>query len=323
MRFAVVGAGAIGGFVAAALTRGGNDVGLVARGDHLRAIQTSGLRVRSQIGDWCTTLPAVDDLRQLDRPNVILLTVKAHQLGGLRAQLAPYRDASITIIPMQNGIPFWYSPQWHLATVDPRGEVAAAIDRRQIIGSVVQASGKIVEPGVIEQAGRRTYVLGELDGVVTQRLKDIAAVLEGAQLNVQIDRNIHSAVWFKLLGNVSLNPVSALTRATIRRMIEDPLSAELIRQLMAESMAVARALGIELEISVDERLAVSAQLADVKTSMLQDVEARRRLEFDPIVGAVAELAQRLGIAVPATQHVYALIKLLDASLQTEVGFRER
>ncbi len=322
MRFAVVGAGAIGGFIAAALTRSGNDVGLVARGDHLRAIQKSGLMVHSQIGDWCIDIPAANDLRELDRPDVILLTVKAHQLRALRAQLAPYRDPSITIVTMQNGIPFWYSERWHLDSVDTGGEVAAAIDRRQIIGSVVLASGRIIEPGVIEQSGRKTYVLGELDGVITQRLQDIAAAFEEARLEAQVETNIRSTVWFKLLGNASLNPISALTRATIKTIIEDARTAALLRQLMVESMAVARAVGVDLKVSVEERLAVSAQLADVKTSMLQDVEAGRHLELDPILGAVNELAHRFGVAVPATQLVYALTKLLDASLQTEVGLRE-
>lgn len=297
--------------------RGGNDVGLVARGEHLRAIQTCGLAVRSQIGNFSLNVAAADDLRKLERPDVILLTVKAHQLRELRAQIAPYRDPAITIIPMQNGIPFWYSPEWHLTSVDPQGEVAASIDARQIVGSVVQVSGKIVEPGVIEQAGRRTYVLGELNGELTGRLKAIAAAFEHAQLNAQIESNIRSAVWYKLLGNVSLNPISALTRATIKTMIEDARTLRLLRQLMTESMAVARALGIELEISVEERLAMSAQLADVKTSMLQDVEAGRRLELDPIVGAVVELAHRLAVPVPATEHVYSLTKLLDATLQTD------
>lgn len=317
MRFSIVGAGAIGGFIGAALARSGNDVGFTARGEHLRAMQKHGLTVRSQIGNFCLNVYAADDLRKLERPDVILLTVKAHQLRELRAQIIPYRDPAITIIPMQNGIPFWYSPQWHLASVDPQGELAACMDPRQIIGSVVQVSGKIVEPGVIEQAGRRTYVFGELNGELTRRLRAIAAAFEQAQLNAQIESNIRWAVWYKLLGNVSLNPISALTRATIKTMIEDHRTAELLRQLMSESIAVARALGVELKINVEERLAMSAQLADVKTSMLQDVEARRRLELDPIVGAVVELAHRLAVPVPATQHVYALTKLLDATLQAQ------
>ncbi len=317
MRFAVVGAGAIGGFIGAALMRSGTDVSLVSRGEHLRAIQKSGLSIRSQIGNFRINVPAVDDLRKIRQPDVILLTVKAHQLGEVLEQLEPFRQRSSTFIPMQNGIPFWYSHQWHLQSVDPRGKIAAAIDARSIVGSVVQASGRIVEPGVIEQAGRRTYVLGELNGEVSPRLREICAVFERAQLHAPAEKNIRNAVWHKLLGNVSLNPVSALTRATIATMLGDSSIVAVLRQLMEESISVARALGVDLDIDVDERLAISAQLADVKTSMLQDVEARRRLELNPIVGAVVELAHRCSVPVPATEQILALTKLLDDTLQRQ------
>ncbi|MBV8245610.1 MAG: 2-dehydropantoate 2-reductase [Candidatus Eremiobacteraeota bacterium] len=317
MRIAVVGAGAIGGFIAGMLARAGTPVAVVARGAHLRAIQAHGLDVRSEAGDFKVALPASDDLRKLGDFEAVLLSVKAHQLEGLLPQLAPSLERGAYFVPMINGIPFWYFADRPLKSIDPEGRLRAFFPQDRLIGCVVQASGNVVPPGTVRQSGGMTYTLGEPDGRRTERVAELAGILTHAGMQAPVETDIRRAVWYKLLGNASLNPVSALTRSTIRGMLDDPAVYGVIATVMGEAMSVACAAGIDLGVTVDARIAHASRLEDVKTSMLQDAETGRRLEIEPIVGALVELAETFGVEVPTLRLLYVLTKRLDAALAAE------
>jgi len=313
MRIAVFGAGAIGGFIAAALARSGIEVAIVARGAHLRAIQRQGLRVRSELGDFTVKPQASDDLRRLGDFSFVLLTFKAHDWRNALPQMDSAIASGAAFVTLQNGLPFWAIDGWQLETVDPGGSIAATIPRRSIIGGVVHASGSVAEPGLIVQSGGRVYPLGELDGSVTPRLRDLANAFQEAGLEAPIEPDIRKIVWRKLLGNLAFNPISALTGATMTQMLTRPHLRALALSIMEEGLAVARADGVEIGVSLDERLRMAERTGDVKTSMLQDLENGRPLELEPINGAIVELARRLNVAVPRTETVYALAKALDGS----------
>jgi len=313
LRIAVVGAGAIGGFVAATLALAGNAVAAVARGEHLRAIRRDGLRVTSEGGQFTARVAAAADLRELGIFDLVLVAVKAHQLLEVVPQLIPSIEAGATIVPLQNGIPFWYFADRTLQTVDPGGAIRAAIPRGQIVGAVIHTSGEILTPGTVRQSGGRNYILGDPDLGHSTRAESTSALLRSAGMDAPVVADIRPAVWQKLLGNVSLNPVSALTHLTIKPMLEDPATRSLIARLMEETVRVAAATGVRLEVSVQERINFAARLADVKTSMLQDLEAGRPLELEPIVGAVIETAELFGVHVPAVRTIYTLTKSLRRS----------
>ncbi|MBV9402124.1 MAG: 2-dehydropantoate 2-reductase, partial [Candidatus Eremiobacteraeota bacterium] len=272
------------------------------------------LAVKSAMGDFTVNVPAASDLRELPEVDAVLVVVKAHQFLDVLPQLTIALERGATVVPMQNGIPFWYFEDRALESVDPGGTIRRTIPREQIVGTVIHTSGEILGPGLIHQSGEPTYLFGVPSGVQSQRrLQEITALFNTAAMDATALPDLRPAVWRKLLGNVSLNPVSALTGRTIKPMLEDPASHRLIARLMAEALDVARAAGVELEISIEERIAMAARLADVKTSMLQDLEAGRELELEPIVGAVIEVADALRVRVAVMRTVYALTKSLRHS----------
>ena len=311
MRVVVVGAGAIGGFIAGALAKSGAAVAVVARGNHLKALREKGLDVESDIGSFHIALPAVADLRELDPPDVVLTAFKAHQWEDALPQFERVAHSGALIVPLQNGVPFWYFRDRSLRSVDPGGRILRAFSYERIIGAVVHASGNIPRPGVVHQSGGMLYPLGELDGRVTPRVRDISELFEKAGLHAPVQENIRQMVWRKLLGNASLNPVSALTRSEIGPLLGDPPTHDLVRAIMQETIAVAIATGCDPQIDVEERIAFAGRLTDIKTSMLQDLEAGRPLELEPIVGAVIELAGEFGVRAPHLRTVYALASLLS------------
>ncbi len=306
MRIAVVGAGAIGGFVAAALARAGADVEVVARGLHREAIARRGIEIEhSDLGTFVARVRAVEDARDLRPVDVALLTFKAHQWPALLPQLLPLARSNKTIVvTLQNGVPFWFARTPPLKTVDPKGRIAAAFPDAKIIGAVVHVSGHIVRPGTIHQSGGMRYVLGELDGAQSDRLERLAAQFKDAGLQPTIDLNIRETMWLKLVNNAGLNPVSALSGRTIGSILREPATISEVRSLMEEAIAVGRALGTIGAVDVDARIAIASRLDDVKTSMLQDLEANRPLEIDPILGAIVELADRAHIRVPHLRTAY-------------------
>jgi 2-dehydropantoate 2-reductase len=319
VRIVIVGAGAIGGYIGARLARAGADVVLFARGPHLAAMQERGLQVHSPDGDFAVTPQVAGDLSAIGRADVVVLGVKAHSLTTIAPQLTPLFGAETAVISTQNGVPWWYfqgiggeRDGWRLDRVDPGGVIAAAIEPRRIVASLAYFSTDIAEPGVIHHTEGNRISLGEPDGTRSERIKKIAEALIAAGLRAPVTTRIRHEIWVKLLGNVAFNPISALTGGTLEELVRHPDTSRLVRQVMMETEAVAARLGIELPISIDQRMAGAEKVGAHKTSMLQDYEAGRPMELEAVVGAVVELGDRLGVPMPATQSVYACAKLLDA-----------
>ncbi len=315
MKIAIFGAGAIGGFIAAALARSGEDVSVVARGAHLDAIRRDGLRIEaSDIGAFTANVQASDDLRELGAPDFVLLTFKSHQWDGVLPQFERATQGGSVFVTLQNGLPFWYSHDRAIETVDPGGRILQALPYERIIGGVVHASGHIARPGVINQSGGMLYPLGELDGTSTPRIQALSQAFERAGMQAPIEPDIRRNIWRKLVNNTALNPVSALTRATVKAMLRDPGTRAMLRAIIDEALSVARASGVDPGSDADERLKWAEHIADVKTSMLQDLEAGKPLELEPIAGATVELARRYGVPVPHVETAYALTKLLEKTI---------
>jgi 2-dehydropantoate 2-reductase len=319
VKIVIAGAGAIGGYLGARLARAGADVTLYARGPHLRAMQERGLRVVSPDGNFMVRPPVTGDLSSIGRADVVFLGVKAHSLPALAPSLRPLFGPDTVVVGTQNGIPWWYFEGYEgslaglrLERVDPGGIIADAIEPRRIVGSLAYFSTDVAEPGIVHHTEGNRISFGEPDGTKSERSRAIAEALIAAGFRCPITTRIRHEIWVKLLGNVAFNPVSALTGATLDDMAGDPDTARLIREIMTEAAAIAGKLGVELSVSVDQRMAGAAKVGGHKTSMLQDREAGRPMEIEAIVGAVIELGERVGVAMPAMRAVYACVKLLDA-----------
>ena len=321
MRSLIAGAGAIGGYIGALMARAGQDVTLYARGPHLRAMQERGLRILTADGDFEVHPRVIGDLNDAGPMDVIFLGVKAHGLTQLAPLVQPLIAENTTVVSTQNGVPWWYFQTdsagelagLRLESVDPGGVIAAAIDPRRVVGSIVYLGTEIAEPGVIRHTEGNRISLGEPDGGRSDRCKAIAEALIQAGLRTPITTRIRNEMWVKLLGNVAFNPLSVLTRATLVEMTTDPGVRAIVRSIMTEVEAVANKLGIELPISIEQRIAGAEKLGEHKTSMLQDLEADRPMELEPIVGAVVELGGQMGIDMPHTRTVYASAKLLEST----------
>jgi len=318
VRIVIVGAGAIGGYIGARLARNGADVVLYARGPHLEAMRTRGLRVKSAEEEFEIRPQVSGDLATIGRADVVFLGVKAHHLPDVAPKLQPLLGPDTVVVSTQNGIPWWYFQRLggefeglRLERVDPGGVIASAIDASRVIGSLAYFSTEIVEPGVIEHIEGNRISFGEPDGSRSERCRRIAEALIAAGFRCPISTRFRHEVWVKLLGNVAFNPISALTRATLVEMVRHPDVSRLVREVMTETEAVAARLGIELPISIDQRMAGAEKVGEHKTSMLQDLEAGRPMELEAVAGAVVELGEKLGVPMPATRTVYACTKLLD------------
>jgi len=307
MRIVVLGAGGIGGFVAATLARAGYDVAVVARGPHLDAIRRRGLHVRSALGEFDARLPASDRLAELGTFDLALAAFKAHQWAPWVDQLAPAARAGLVVATLQNGVPFWFARTPPLQSVDPGGRIGALFPDAQTIGAVVHTSGRIAEPGTIEQTGSTRYLFGDPAGGAGDAVRALCRMFAGAGLGAEPDPDIRATVWLKLVNNAGLNPVSALRRMTVRAMLDDASARAEIRALMLEAIAVGRATGAIGAVDVDARMEKMRGVADVKTSMLQDREAGRELESGPILGALIELADRTGVPVPLARAAHATL----------------
>ena len=322
MKILIAGAGAIGAYIGARLAQAGSDVTLFARGPHLRAMQENGVQVKSADGDFTARPRIVGSLDEAGAMDVVFLGVKAHALPQLAPQLQSVLAPDTTVVSTQNGIPWWYfqgfGGEWdglRLERVDPGGVISSSISARSVVGSIIYFATEISSPGVIQHIEGNRITLGEPDGTRSERIKQIAEALVAAGLRAPVTTRIRHEIWVKVLGNASLNPMSALTRATIVQMVRDPGVSSVIRNIMQEVEAVSHRLGMELPISIDQRMAGAEKVGEHKTSMLQDLEAGRPMELEALVGAVVELGEKVGLPMTVTRTVYNCAKLLAQSAQ--------
>jgi 2-dehydropantoate 2-reductase len=318
MRFVVIGAGSVGSFAGGSLAHAGFDVTFIGRGAHVRAIAERGLEVHGTRDHFHVRVPSAETVSRMKTPDVALVTVKAHHLESLAGELRALAKSGCAIVTLQNGVPFWYFQGFggkfegtRLRSVDPSGALADAIDVGAIVAGVVNTGTRIPSPGVVEQVGELGYALGEPSGEESQRVRDLVAAFSQAGLDAVLDRNIRRTIWIKLVGNAALNPVSALTRATAEQMVDDAATASVLREAMRELCAVGAALGLDMQMSIDDRLAATRGYGDQRTSMLQDLEAGRPLELEPIAGAAVEIAALAGVPIPVARTLYALTRLVE------------
>lgn len=322
MKIAVVGAGAIGGVLAFRLAATGHAVSIVARGPHLDAIRTRGLSMIDGPGGGAVSTQAVaasDDPGDFGVQDVVFVTLKAHAIPDMLPRMKPLVGPSTIVVPAINGLPWWYfqklgGPHDGLVSrsVDPRGDMADQLPPEHVIGCVVHVGADVPEPGLVKHSAGRLFIVGEIDASLadpmTDRLRTLGSALDAAGLEGRIVADIRTEVWAKLIGNLSFNPVAALTYADMARICGDEGLLDVIRAMLREGMDVARAYGVEVRMTPDQRIDIARELGPVRISMHQDFAARRKPEIDAIVGSVVELADRAGVPVPTTRMVLALIE---------------
>jgi 2-dehydropantoate 2-reductase len=316
VKICIYGAGAIGGLLGARLARAGQEVSLIARGPHLEAIQSGGLRLRAGGVEEVLRLPATGDPATLGPQDVVIIALKAQAVAAVAERLAALFHERTVVVPAVNGIPWWYFYRHggpydgrRLAAVDPDGRQWDLIGPERVIGCVVYPAAEIREPGVIEHLEGDRFSLGEPSGEKSPRLTELAAALRDAGLKAPIKSRIRDEIWVKLWGNVSFNPISALTGATLETICGTPELRAVARAMMVEAEAVAAALGVELPIDVERRIDGAAAVGAHKTSMLQDLERGRPMEIDALVSSVQELSAMVGVATPTIDTVAALLKV--------------
>lgn len=321
MKFAVVGAGAIGAYMGAMLARAGEEVALIARGAHMRAMREHGVRVRGISGDFVVHTQVTDDPSAVGLVDVVLLTLKAHSLTEMAPRILPLLGTGTVVVSAQNGIPWWYfykaGGQWdgtRIESVDPGGVIEANIPSSHVVGCVIYCATIISEPGVIEHIESNRFPIGEPDGSKSDRVRMIAEALTKAGLKCPVRTNIRHDIWVKLMGNVTFNPISALSRATLLDITSCPETRALATSMMAEVQAICAKLGLDLGISIEQRIEGAAKVGHHKTSMLQDVEAGRPMELESLMGAVVELGEKLSVPVTNTKAIYACAKLLNEKI---------
>ena len=327
MKVCIVGAGAIGGYVAAKLALADASVTVIIRGANLAAVKARGLTlIEAGTEHVVNNLVATDKMGEAGVQDLVILAMKAHQVTPVANQLAPLLGPDTTIVTMQNGIPWWYFQKQggefdgrRIESVDPGGVIAAHIPIERIIGCVVYPACEMVAPGVIHHIEGNRFPVGELDGAETPRVAAIAELFKKAGLKSPVLTNIRSEIWLKLWGNLTFNPISALTQATLVDICQFPPSRALAASMMTEAQTIANKLGIEFRVSLEKRIAGAESVGRHKTSMLQDVEAGRALEIDALVGSVMELGRLTQTATPHIDAVYACTRLLANMLRESSG----
>ena len=317
MRFAVLGAGAIGAYVGAALARGGADVHLIARGDNLEAIQRKGVRVRSKRGDFEAHPPATDDSNEIGPVDFVFLGLKANSYAESGPLLEPLLHEDTAVVAGQNGIPWWYFHKLEgpyegrrIEAVDPDGEVSRVIPPERAIGCVVFAGTELAEPGVVEHLEGTRFSIGEPDGSVSERCRQFSDAMVAGGLKCPVEERLRDEIWVKLMGNVAFNPLSVLTRATLAEMCRHAPTRALVASMMEEALEIATAVGAEPSVSIEQRLEGAKKVGDHKPSTLQDLEAGKPLELAAIVDSVVELADLTGVPAPSLRAVSAASGLL-------------
>ncbi|NBW00262.1 MAG: 2-dehydropantoate 2-reductase [Betaproteobacteria bacterium] len=327
MRICVIGAGAIGGLLGARLAKAGEEVTLVARGPHLEALKANGLRFIEEDGSEFVVRPkAVSNVREAGPQDVIVLGMKAHQVAAVVDDLAAAYTDDTMVLTAQNGIPYWYFMKLGgphegriVESVDPGGIVARGIPIDRVIGSVVYPAAEIIAPGVLKHIEGNRFSISEIDGAESSRVRQLSETLRNAGFKAPVTSDIRSEIWTKLWGNLSFNPISALTHATLVDICQFPMTRELAAKMMTEAQHVGEALGIAFRVSLEKRIAGAEAVGKHKTSMLQDIEQGRAPEIAALVGSIIELGQVAGVPTPHIQAVYALVSLLAKTLAEQKG----
>ncbi|MYV51932.1 2-dehydropantoate 2-reductase [Streptomyces sp. SID3212] len=317
MKVAVVGAGAIGAYVGAALDRAGAEVHLIARGPHLAAMRQDGVRVLSPRGDWTARVHATDRPDDIGPVDYVFLGLKANSYAACGPLVKPLLHDGTAVIAAQNGIPWWYfhghgGPHdgTRIESVDPGGSVSAVLPPERAIGCVVYAATELEGPGIVRHLEGTRFSIGEPDRSVSKRCLEFSEAMQAGGLKCPVEPELRDDIWIKLLGNISFNPISALTRATMREMCLHRSTRQVIEMMMAETLSVAEALGCHPDISIERRLAGAERVGDHRTSTLQDLEKGKPLELDVLLAAVVELAEITGVPVPTLRTVDAISDLL-------------
>jgi 2-dehydropantoate 2-reductase len=316
VKITVYGAGAIGGYLAAELALAGEEVSIVARGPHLQAIRKSGLRLFIEGGEKLARVRATEDPAELGAQDYVILTLKAHSVTPVVEHMVALLGPQTPVVTAQNGILWWYfyglPGPWEnerLPIADPGGKIWDTLGPERAIGCVVYPSCEIVEPGVVRHIDGKRFMLGEPDGTKSERVTALSKILTSAGLKSPVRTRIRDDIWLKLWGNVSFNPVSAVTGATLEEMTGDPGTREVIRKMMSEAEGVARKLGVDFPVDVDTRIGWGAEVGAHKTSMLQDLEKNRPMEIDALVASVVELGRLTSVPTPTIDTLLALVRL--------------
>ena len=328
MKYTIVGAGAIGGYLGVKLAMAGEDVTFIARNKNLAAINSQGFRLLLPDGSeqHASSVRAVQNPADAGAQDVVLLTTKAHQVRDLLPGLRELFGPDTLVVTMINGVPWWYFQRLggafdgrSLVSVDPDGSLASGIEVERIIGSVVYPAAELVAPGVVRLIEGNRFTLGELDGQRTPRIEALSKSMMAAGFKAPVSRDIRTEMWVKLWGNLSFNPISALTHATLEDICRFPLGRDLAARMMTEARAVGEKLGVEFKISLEQRIAGAQAVGAHKTSMLQDVEHGRALELQALVGSVVELARITDTPTPTIDAIYAATALLGQTLAGQGG----
>jgi 2-dehydropantoate 2-reductase len=328
MKIAIIGAGAIGGYVGVKLALAGEDLTFIVRGANLRAIRSAGMKLVMQDGTEhvASNVRATDNYDEAGIQDLVIVALKAHQLDAVANDIGKLVGPDTVIVTMQNGIPYWYFHKHggalegrQVTSVDPTGELAQKVPVGQVIGCVVYPASELIAPGVVRHIEGDRFPLGELDGTSSERVERVSAAMVNAGFKAPVLDNIRAEIWLKLWGNLTFNPISALSHSTLVDICQYPLTRELAVQMMQEAQSVANKLGVEFRVTLDKRIAGAEKVGKHKTSMLQDIEAGRGSEVDALVGAVVELGRLTDTPTPHIDTVYALVKLLDRTVAEESG----
>jgi 2-dehydropantoate 2-reductase len=328
MKIAIIGAGAIGGYVGVKLALAGEDVTFIVRGANLDAIRANGMKLVMHDGTEhvAKNVKATNDYAQAGVQDVVILAMKAHQLEAVANDVPKLLGPNTSVVTMQNGVPYWYFHNHggalagsRLKTVDPTGVIGEKIPASHVIGCVVYPASELVAPGVVRHIEGDRFPVGELDGSTTERVTAVSNALINAGFKAPVLDNIRAEIWLKLWGNLTFNPISALSHSTLVDICQYPPTRELAANMMTEAQAVANKLGITFRVSIDKRIGGAEKVGKHKTSMLQDVEAGRAPEIDALVGSVVELGRLTDTPTPHIDATYALVKLLAKTMEEEKG----
>jgi 2-dehydropantoate 2-reductase len=316
VKICIYGVGAVGGFIGARLAQAGCDVNALARGATLAALRNQGLKLESDGQVRTEQVRATDDPQELGVQDLVIVAVKATALASVAQNIAPLIGPDTIVMTAMNGVPWWFFDGFggnyagtRLASVDPDGSIAAAIPARTIVGCVVHGSFSLNAPGFVRQGFGKRLIIGEPNGSDSERLRRLAELLGKADLDIVVSRGIQRDIWFKLWGNMTMNPISAITGATSDLILDDPLVNKFCLDVMAEAGRIGARIGCIIEQSGEERNAVTRKLGAFKTSMLQDIEAGRPVELDALVSAVREIGQKVGEPTPQIDTLLGLARL--------------